>query len=254
MVRVRPRILIVTRRHERKNKWVNFVGEHHLDIVLRFGGVPVIVPRVPGTREVLDEYEPMNGLLIIEGEDIHPSRYGMDGVHPELIQEPDLEKDSIEFELIRRALDRETPYLGICRGAHLLNVASGGTLYADVMTEKRSDLKHISHDCYDTYRHPIEILPDTPLAGWFGAGTLKVNSYHHQGIKRLADGYVPMAYTPDGLLEAFYDPSHPFRMGLQFHPERMQNDYPGSSKVFASFLEAAAVCSPGKKGTGASRI
>lgn len=240
--RRRPRILITCRRHLRKGKWVDLVGDFHLELILRYGGVPVMVPRVPGTLDVLDDFEPMDGLVIAEGEDIHPSRYGGGPIPAERMEEPDLEKDAIEFELVRRALDRGAPYLGFCRGSHLLNVACGGTLFADVMSDRGTTLPHIDKDPerYDTYRHPIRIEPGTPLADWFGAGELRVNSYHHQGVKDLAPRFRPMAWAPDGLLEGFHDPSHPFRMGLQFHPERMQGEHPGCVKVYEAFLQAAA--------------
>jgi gamma-glutamyl-gamma-aminobutyrate hydrolase PuuD len=245
-----PRMLVVCRRHIRKAKWVDFVGEYHLDLILRFGGVPIMVPRVAGTLAVLDAYEPMDGLLIVEGEDIHPARYGGEGIRPELIQEPDLERDAIEFELIGRVLARGTPYLGMCRGSHLLNVACGGTLFADVMAEKNSTLAHINEQNYDGYRHPIRIVPGTPLAEWFGVSELLVNSYHHQGVKVLAPCFKPMAFAPDGLVEGFFDPTHPFRVGLQFHPERMQTDHPGCPRVFERFLQAARDFAASKSGQG----
>lgn len=237
----RPRILITCRRHLRKGRWVDFVGDFHLDLILRYGGIPIMVPRVPETLDVLDDLEPMDGLVIAEGEDIHPSRYGGRPIPPDRMEDPDLEKDAIEFELVRRAIERKVPYLGFCRGSHLLNVACGGTLHADVMSDRGTTLPHIDKDParYDAYRHPIRIEAGTPLAEWFGAGELSVNSYHHQGVKDLAPRFKPMAWAPDGLLEGFYDPAHPFRMGLQFHPERMQGDHPGCVKVYEAFLRAS---------------
>jgi gamma-glutamyl-gamma-aminobutyrate hydrolase PuuD len=245
--RRRPRVFVTARRHMRKGKAVNFVGDYHIELILRHGGTPVLIPRVPGILAVLDAYGPMDALLIVEGEDVHPSRYGGGAIPADRMEEPDLEKDAIEFELVRRSLATGAPYLGLCRGSHLMNVACGGTLYADVMLDRGTTLPHIDKDParYDAYRHPVRLLPGTPLAGWFGAGELRVNSYHHQGVKDLAPRFRPMAWAPDGLLEGYYDPAHPFRMGLQFHPERMQGDHPGCVKVYEAFLAAAKAFTEG---------
>jgi gamma-glutamyl-gamma-aminobutyrate hydrolase PuuD len=223
---------------------VDVVHENHIELILRFGGVPVLIPRVPGTELVLDEYGPMHGLLLVEGEDISPSRYGGDPIPPERMQDPDPSKDEIEFALIRKALDSGAAYLGICRGLQILNVARGGDLMADVQAGLGSGFPHIDQDNYDAHRHPLEILPGTPLARWFGDGPVQVNSYHHQGVRRLGKGLQAMARSPDGLVEGLYDPSHPFRVGLQFHPERMLGDYPGCAAVFRDFLRAAAEKEP----------
>lgn len=109
----------------------------------------------------------------------------------------------------------------------------------------------MDYDNYDGHRHPVTVLRDTPLHAWFkdsldeqGNMELMVNSYHHQGVKRLAERFVPMAFAPDGLVEGFYDPDayNPdegkFIMGLQFHPERMRKngseefDYPGCPSAY----------------------
>eukprot|EP00741_Cyanophora_paradoxa_P012253 tig00020603_g11840.t1 len=106
------------------------------------------------------------------------------------------------------------------------------------MLQKGSTLSHIDYANYDGYRHPIRIERNTPLFDWFGQEHLMVNSYHHQGVKRLAPSFKPMAFAPDGLIEGFYDPNHPFRIGLQFHPERMMSEHPGCARPFQAFVNA----------------
>ncbi len=91
---------------------------------------------------------------------------------------------------------------------------------------------------YDTYRHPVSVEPGTPLARWYRRKTLDVNSYHHQGIRKLASRFRPMAHADDGLIEAYYDPQAAFTVGLQFHPERMLKDYAGNVKVWNAFTAA----------------
>ncbi|KAK6128744.1 hypothetical protein DH2020_037499 [Rehmannia glutinosa] len=274
-----PRVLIVSRRSVRKNKFVDFVGEYHLDLIINYGAVPVIVPRVTGVHMLLDSFEPIHGVLLCEGEDIDPSLYEDDDATSNLSTEEleeirrlhasdtaiDAEKDAIELGLAKLCLERNIPYLGICRGSQILNVACGGTLYRDIEKEltktvpENRRVVHMDYDNYDGHRHPVRILENTPLHRWFrdsledgeiGEMEIRVNSYHHQGVKRLAQRFVPMAFAPDGLIEGFYDPDayNPdegkFIMGLQFHPERMRRtdsdefDYPGCPFAYKEFAKA----------------
>ncbi|XP_061357740.1 putative glutamine amidotransferase GAT1_2.1 [Gastrolobium bilobum] len=270
-----PRVLIVSRRAIRKNKFVDFVGEYHLDLIVRYGAVPVIVPRVSGVHTLLQSFEPIHGVLLCEGEDIDPSHYNaeLSGLSPEELEHIrnlhpsdtaiDEEKDSIELRLAKLCLERNIPYLGICRGSQILNVSCGGTLYQDVENEllgKYPELfqrvAHINYENYDGHRHLIKVMTNTPLHDWFKDSLedekmeIMVNSYHHQGVKGLAQRFVPMAFAPDGLVEGFYDPNNynpedgKFIMGLQFHPERMRHpgsdefDYPGCSMAYQEFVKA----------------
>ncbi|CAH2037595.1 unnamed protein product, partial [Thlaspi arvense] len=261
--KILPRVLIVSRRTLRKNKFVDFVGEYHLDLIVSYGAVPVIVPRVVGIHSLLQSFEPIHGVLLCEGEDVDPSLYAgaeLPGLSQEDMEEIrrlhagdttiDREKDSIELTLARLCLDRNIPFLGICRGSQILNVAAGGTLYQDIDKEIGTTTKHIDYDNYDEHRHAVSVVGETPLHKWFDEMEIMVNSYHHQGVKRLAQRFVPMAYAPDGLVEGFYDPNRydpeegQFLMGLQFHPERMrlsgsdEFDYPGCAYAYQEFVKA----------------
>ena len=182
----------------------------------------------------------MHGLLIVEGRDVDIRRYGSKIESPEsLLEKPDLARDEIEFTLMNQLLKQGQPYLGVCRGCHTLNVAKGGTLYGDVQHELKSDLKHVDYDDYDDYRHSIKIEKGSPLHEWLGESELQVNSFHHQGIKTLGKGLTAMARSEDGLVEAYYDQEHPFRVGMQFHPERQLTEDPRCTHVFRDFVASA---------------
>jgi putative glutamine amidotransferase len=242
----RPAVLVVTRRTIRKHKYIDYVAEAHLSLLVRLETLPVMVPVVEGAKECLPQYlSGMRGLLIVEGEDIEPKNFKSTPTNFEHLEKTHALKDEIEIELLRQALRRNLPILGICRGSQLLNVVCGGTLFGDVQKEKDSSLKHIDHAHYDTYRHPIRIVAGSPLQKWYGRKSLDVNSYHHQGVRDLAACFRPMAYTSDGLVEGFYDPKRKFVVGLQFHPERLLEEPAGNLRIWKSF--AAAVHGARKK-------
>lgn len=232
----RPAVLVVTRRTIRKNKFIDYVAEAHLALLVRLKTLPVMVPVVEGARACLPGYlADMRGLLLVEGEDIEPKHFKARRENYSHLEKTHPLKDDIEMELIRHALRKNLPILGICRGSQLLNVVCGGTLYGDVQREKKSRLKHINFDHYDSYRHPISIVAGSPLEKWYARKALRVNSYHHQGIRDLAPRFRPMAYTKDGLVEGYYDPKKNFVVGLQFHPERLLEEPAGNWRIWKAF-------------------
>lgn len=232
----RPRVLVVTRRTLRKDRYIDYVAEAHLRLLIRLGLLPVMVPVVEGAPACVPDYmEGMRGLLIVEGEDVEPKRFKARPANYAHLESTHPLKDEIEIRLIRRALREKLPILGICRGSQLLNVVCGGTLYGDVQREKKSRLKHINYASYDEHRHAITIVPGTPLQKWYGRTEMRVNSYHHQGILELARRFRPMAQAADGLIEGYYDPKADFVVGLQFHPERMPEATEGNWRIWTGF-------------------
>lgn len=235
----RPVVLVTARQMIRKDRLIDYIGEVHLELLASLGMLPVIVPVSESTPACLPQYmEMMDGLLLAEGDDVDPKQFAARKSNFQFVEKTHPLKDEIEVRLLRHALARKLPILGICRGSQLMNVVCGGTLYGDVQIEKRSKRPHIDYRNYDGYRHPVSILPDTPLARWYRRKKLNVNSYHHQGIRKLASRFKPMALADDGLVEGYYDPEMAFVAGLQFHPERMLPEYPGNLKVWKAFTDA----------------
>jgi putative glutamine amidotransferase len=179
----------------------------------------------------------IDGLCLAGGPDIAPARYGeSDPNH--LAQEPDLERDELEFEAIDAALRRDIPVLGICRGFQLINVAFGGTLVLDVA--------HHEPENPDSVRLHRDVVIDqrSKLAAASGAAPLAVNSRHHQAVteKELAPSLRATASVGD-LIEAFESDEHRWVVGVQWHPERIGKDQgmsPQVQGVFDAFVQESA--------------
>jgi putative glutamine amidotransferase len=188
----------------------------------RAGAVPVVLP------PVIDDVEPLlgrlDGVCLSGGPDLDPEAYGARERHVELgPTEPSL--DAFELALARGALERGLPLLGICRGAQALNVACGGTLHQHLPGHRQSAPGTDA-------THEVEVLPDTRLAALLGAGTMAVNSFHHQAVDRVGRGLRVSARAADGTVEAVEGSG--FVVGVQWHAETLAD---------ARLFEALAVAS-----------
>ena len=203
----------------------------YLDSVTKSGGIVVLLPPQPVTPEIVERVlDGIDGLIFTGGKDVDPARYGQDP-HP-LTDDPALDRDAWEDALLRGAIDRELPFLGICRGAQVLNVALGGTLIQHLPDVVGSSRYNLGGGEFNDV--PVDVEPDSELAELVGAGvTAKV--YHHQAIDRLADGLTVSARTDDGTIEAVELDSVPFGIAVQWHPEESQDDL----RLFAGLVEAA---------------
>jgi putative glutamine amidotransferase len=156
------------------------------------------------------------------------------------VGELDPERDTLEIPLLRFVVAQEKPFLGICRGLQVTNVALGGTLYTHIEDQYPGALKH---DWYpdiprDTLAHPVRVEEGSRMAEILGEPLLQVNSLHHQGIKDLAPTLKAAAYAPDGMIEAVEMPGHRFGLAVQWHPEWLTDQEP-MRKLFRAFVQAA---------------
>lgn len=187
----------------------------------------------PGVRDRL--FDLSSGLLLSGGEDVDPARYG---AKPDGTRTVSPVRDAMEFDLLRRALDRRLPVLAICRGVQLLNVALGGTLYQDLETRMGTKIDHDRFREFDGHIHSIRSSGEEMLSGVFPADEFVQNSAHHQGIATLADGLTAVARAPDGLVEAveYRAPGAAWTVGVQWHPERKLEDSTGTNqRLFERF-------------------
>ncbi len=204
------------------------------------GGVGLILP--PQREAVDDLLRLIDGLLLSGGPDLDPARYGDRVVHPATYG-IDPERDQFEIDLFDAALRSNTPVLGICRGIQVINVALGGTLIQDVATEHpgASDIGHRQHerDLEDwQVGHTVSATSEA-LSRSLATRTLGVNSFHHQAIRDLAPGLEPVAFSPDGLIEAVVMPAAPDVFAVQWHPELMFERDDAHLRPFAHLVAAA---------------
>ncbi len=192
------------------------VGTNYVNAVRKAGGVPMVITMTGDEAELAKVLETADGIIMTGGEDIDPARYGEKAV-PEL-EEVYLERDDFDIKLLRMAVEKGMPVLGICRGAQAMNVAFGGTLYQDIPSQiPESKVTH-KVNAGNNVAHEIRIAEGTTLHQLLGdkAG---VNSSHHQSVKQLAPGFIISATAEDGVVEAIEKPDAKCVIGVQFHPE-----------------------------------
>jgi putative glutamine amidotransferase len=204
----------------------------YVEAVQTAGGVAVMFPPDPDVEpdQLLNL---VDGLILAGGRDIDPAAYGSDP-HAET-DDPRSERDEFEIALARRAMERDVPLLGICRGMQLMNVARGGTLVQDLPEHVGHDDHRRSVGTFDGNDHTVRLAEGSlaaRAAGEVQHGTL---SHHHQGIAELGHGLRVTGWADDDELpEAFEDPELRFALGVQWHPEADPR-----SQVVAALVEAA---------------
>jgi putative glutamine amidotransferase len=200
------------------------------------GAVPVILPLTVSEAVLKKAADFFDGFLFTGGHDVDPKLYGE--AKTDRCGEVCEMRDQMEAYLFREAvLNQNKPTLGICRGIQLFNALLGGSLYQDLPTELSNSVGHAKGPPYDAPAHTVRLLPESPLGKLVGKERLEVNSYHHQGINRIAEGLEVMARADDGLVEAVYMPDHCWVWAVQWHPEFSLDDET-SKKIFASFVGA----------------
>jgi len=217
----------------------HLMSESYIHALTQAGAMPLLIPLIEDEGRLRAAYERLDGLLLAGGGDVDPTRYG-EPLHP-ATRNVDPRRDEVEMILLRWALADRVPILAICRGIQMLNVAAGGTLYQDVAQQLPDALKHDYYPHYPrTLRpHRVTIAPDSLLATILGDLNPAVNSLHHQGVKVPAPDFAVVARAPDGLIEGIEHPTHPFALGVQWHPEDLIGDDPSMRRLFRAFVEAA---------------
>ncbi|MBY9078639.1 gamma-glutamyl-gamma-aminobutyrate hydrolase family protein [Paenibacillus sp. HN-1] len=202
------------------------------------GGLPVMLPLTADRDSIRRLAETFDGFLFTGGQDVQPSLYGEDKL--EVCGEVSNERDEMERQLFADILELDKPAFGICRGLQLFNVLLGGTLYQDLPSQRRTEteIRHVQKPPYDQPVHKIYVEQGNPLHEIVRKETLDVNSYHHQGIKKLSTELLAVGLAEDGLVEAVVLPDRKFVLAVQWHPEFSYRSDDCSLELFRAFVQA----------------
>ena len=211
-----------------------FVSNTYIQSIRYSGGIPILLP-VVRSDEMLQEYVNLcDGFLFCGGNDITPLLFG---------QEPkngngrtNITLDLFQIRLMRWILKTKKPVLAICRGMQIFNIACNGTIFQDISQYTNSSLNHMQEsDSRKDVSHKIKTKPGTQLRKYIGS-YLYVNSFHHQAVDKIGQNLIVSATSSDGIVEAIEMDSHPFAVGVQWHPESMFRTSVQMRELFQVFI------------------
>ena len=213
-------------------------NDTYINAIKKAGGLPILLPCLLQAADQALHLDLVDGLLVAGGPDADPVFFGeepeegLGNVNPCM--------DAYEIPIVTTALRRDMPVLGICRGVQMLNIAAGGSVIQHLPATVRRVLKHQQSAPRSYVTHAVEVTAGTLLSRILGAGTTRVNSFHHQAVGRVALGFCVSAVAPDGVVEAIESTEHKFAVGVQWHPECMWESTPNFDALFNAFVLAAA--------------
>ena len=221
--------------------------------VLEAGGTPVVIPSYDDDKALVSLLDTLDGIVLSGGADIDPDYLGEEpldciSVNPR--------RDRQELTLVRLAVDRQIPLLGICRGIQVLTAALGGKLYQDIKSQHdKPCIEHSQKIARGLPSHEVKLEKDSLLYGFFGKETLAVNSFHHQAVKEVPVGFRVTASAPDGIIEGMESTTFRPILGVQWHPEcfLLENDRT-MLPIFEWLVEQASLYNRARKLHGKTLI
>jgi putative glutamine amidotransferase len=214
------------------------VSPEYIDAVEAAGGHCVLLPPVPVRRGAVEAMlDRIDGVLVPGGADVHPRFYGERSLP--VLGYTDEPRDELEIAMIRAAFKRGTPVLGICRGQQVVNVALGGSLYQDLREQGATTRQHSTPHGPRVNRlvHDVDIEPGSRYADAVRAARVRVNSRHHQAVRRVAPSLRVTAVSPDGVIEGLESDDGGV-VAVQCHPEAI-TELEWARRLFADFVRAA---------------
>jgi putative glutamine amidotransferase len=209
--------------------------QNYCGAVADVGGLPLPLPHEP---ELAGAYlDGLDGLLVTGGAfDVDPALFG-DGTKHATVKTKD-RRTAFEYAMVKGAIERDMPILGICGGEQLLNVVLGGTLHQHVPDVFPNGLAHEQPNPRTEAGHAVDVVPGTLLHRVVGKAHMNVNSAHHQAVKDVGPGVVVNARAPDGVIEGIEHTGKRFCLGVEWHPEYSID--PGDGAIFVAFIKACA--------------
>lgn len=205
--------------------------------ITQFGGIPFVLPNIVGD-EIDQIAGTLDGLLLTGGGDIDPTLFGEEPLPGLGNIVPD--RDRFEVALIQKMLELDKPILGICRGAQIMSIAAGGDMYQDIYSQKNEPLLQHDQQAPNWHgSHFVEVTDGSLLHQVVGVDKFKVNSYHHQALRKMPDDFIVSGVASDGVIESFESTKHAFAMGVQWHPESLLPKGDANSlAIFKAFVHA----------------
>ena len=238
---VRPIIGLTTYRKNSRdtNRPLFGLMRAYVKAVTAGGGIPLLIPLGLDEDDLLTIMQRIDGLVLPGGGDIDPNFYK--GSKHQALRGIDRDRDRVEIFVAQQAVQLEKPFLAICRGHQILNVALGGTMWEDLASQRPESIKH---DYYLSGKrtdlpHNVSLKSGSRLAEIIGREITPVNSLHHQGVRDIAPELVVSAVAPDGLAEGLEVPGHPFAVSVQWHPENLIDNDSAMLALFASLALAS---------------
>jgi putative glutamine amidotransferase len=211
-----------------------FASKDFIDAVVDSGGVPVLIPILNSEEDMLKIMDTLDGIILSGGFDVNPIFYGEEPTkHVGFTYTP---RDLCELFIVKAAIEKDMPMLGISRGQQIMTVAFGGKLYQDISDNDESYINHFQRASITDIGHYVNLIPGTRLHKIFDTDKVLVNSFHHQAVRELPKNFVISAISADGIIEAIEHKSKPIT-AVQWHPEIMIRKHPVMLKIFEGFIK-----------------
>jgi putative glutamine amidotransferase len=220
------------------------LSRSYVDAVQREGGLALVLPPDPRAQDDADEWlDMLDALILAGGADVDPASYGAERDRHTVGTVP--ERDAFEIALALRAMERDIPVLGICRGMQVMNVARGGTLIQHLPDDKGHEDHRRALGTFENADHDVRLVEDSLIRRITGERLHGTKSHHHQGVDEIGEGFEVTGWaTVDDLPEVIEDPSARFVLGVQWHPE-----VDHSSPLIAGLVEEARTYREARRGS-----
>lgn len=213
------------------------IPHDYICAVMDAGGAPIVIPHIQDETLACAALDRADALLLTGGDDVDPACYGEEKLP--CCGELTPMRDRLEFILIRHAINKGLPILGICRGMQILNVVLGGTLYQDIAQQYGGSLRHPRSDIPAGDAHGMRYVEGSLLRSVTGLEESPVNSRHHQAVKALAPGMRASAFAPDGLTEGMEAADGRPILAVQWHPESIYRRLEEQANLFRWLVKEA---------------